>query len=216
MSKKFEELVTEALVVEKELRALSGDKPSIRGWVDACLKRGGLDYEDVEATKERLGGDYLKTRAVDSGAYLRDVRKYIMSGSMKEPPEAARVTKMYFSQRDGAVAELGGEKRMLFALFAVAAESVYQEKPELFGGIDDIDGHKAKVAQLAARREELHRRIPTAWDNSDVVIGRITSDFAALITWRMAPDCPVGNRDVAERLIDHLLERDAAPRREAA
>jgi hypothetical protein len=107
---------------------------------------------------------------------------------------------------------------MLFALIAVAAESAYQEKPELFGGIDDIDARKVKVAQLAARREELHKRIPTAWDNSDVVIGRITSDYAALITWRMAPDCPVGdkNSDIAERLIDWLLERDAAKSAKAA
>jgi hypothetical protein len=204
MSKKFDELINEALAVEREIRGLSGDKPSIRGWVDACLKRGGLDYEDVEATKERLGGDYLKTRAVDSGAYLRDVRKYITSGSMKEPPEAARIAKLYFSQRDGAVAELGGEPRMLFALLAIAAESAYQEKPELFGGIDDIDGHKARVAQLAARREELHKKIPTAWSNDDVIIGRIGSDFAALMSWRRAPDIAVGMGP--EALIDELLD----------
>jgi hypothetical protein len=54
VSKKFEELVTEALAVEREIRAMSGDKPSIRGWVDACLKRGGLVYEDVEDVKARL------------------------------------------------------------------------------------------------------------------------------------------------------------------
>jgi hypothetical protein len=38
-----EELVAEALAVEREIRLLSGDKPSIRGWVDACLSRGGLE-----------------------------------------------------------------------------------------------------------------------------------------------------------------------------
>jgi hypothetical protein len=127
-----------------------------------------------------------------------------MSGSMKEPPEAARITKLYFSQRDGAIAELGGESRMLFALFAIAAESAYQEKPELFGGIDDIDARKVKLAQLAARREGLHKKIPTSWDNSDVVIGRIGSDFAALITWRRAPDIAVGMGP--EALIDDLLD----------
>lgn len=206
VSKKFDELVNEALAVERESRALSADKPSIRGWVSACLSRGGLEYEDIESVKERLDGDYLRTRAVDSGAYVRDVRKYISTASLKEPPAADRITKLYFSQRDGAVAELGGEPRMLFALFAIAAESVYQERPELFGGIDDIDGHKAKLTQFAARREELHKRIPTSWDNSDIIVGRITSDYAALISWKMAPDCPVGNRDVAERLIEYLLE----------
>jgi hypothetical protein len=203
MSRKFDELVTEALAVEREIRSLSGDKPSIRGWVDACLKRGGLDYEDIEAAKERLGGDYLKTRAVDSGAYLRDVRKYIASGSLKEPPPADRIMRLYWSQRDGAVAELGGEPGMLFALVAIAAESAYQDKPELFGGIDDIDAHREKVAQLAARRAELHKKIPVSWSNDDVIIGRITSDFAALITWRRAPDIAVGMGP--EALIDELL-----------
>jgi hypothetical protein len=72
---------------------------------------------------------------------------------------------------------------MLFALVAIAAESAYIERPELFG-IDDIDAHRSKLTQLAARREELHKRIPTGWDNSDIIIGRITSDFAALITGR--------------------------------
>jgi hypothetical protein len=208
MSRKFDELVTEALVVEKELRGLSNDKPSIRGWVDTCLKRGGLEYADVEDVKNRLGGDFLRTRAVDSGAYLRDVRKYIMSGSLKEPPPADRIMKMYFSQRDGAVAELGGEPGMLFALIAVAAESAYQDKPEIFGGIDDIDAHKATLAQLAARRAELHKKIPVSWSNDDVIIGRITSDFAALITWRRAPDIAVGMGP--EALIDELLGGGAA------
>jgi hypothetical protein len=216
VSKKFEELVTEALAVEREIRLLSSDKPSIRGWVDACLKRGGLEYADVEDAKGRLGGDFLRTRAVDSGAYVRDVRKYILNAALKEPPPADRIMKMYWAQRDGAVAELGGEKRMLFALIAIAAEFVYQEKPELFGGIDDIDAHKVKVSQLAARREALHKKIPTSWDTSDIIVGRITSDYAALITWRVAPDTPVGNKDIAERLVDSLLEQDAAKSAKAA
>jgi hypothetical protein len=88
VSKKFDELVSEALAVEREIRSLSGDKPSIRAWISACLKRGGLEYVDIEDAKSRLGGDFLRTRAVDSGAYVRDVRKYILNGSLKEPPEA--------------------------------------------------------------------------------------------------------------------------------
>ena len=160
MGQKFNDLVDEALAVEKELRALSGDKASIGGWVSACLSRGGLVYEDVEAVKERLGSDFLQTRMVDSGAYCRDLRKYIAGGSVKEPPAADKIHRMFFAQRDGAVAELGGEPRMLFALFAIVAERVYQEKPELFGGTVDIDGRKARLAELAARREELYADFP--------------------------------------------------------
>ncbi len=163
MSKRFNELVTEALEVERDLRALSGDKPSIRGWVSACLSRGGLVYEDIEAVKERLGGDFLQTRMVDSGAYCRDLRRYIVNGSVREPPRADRIGAMYFSQRDGAIAELGGESKMLFALVATVAEKVYQERPELFGGIDDIDAHRERIAELEAKRAEVYRRFPTTW-----------------------------------------------------
>jgi hypothetical protein len=166
----FDALVDEALAVEKELRALSGDKPSIRGWVSACLSRGGLCYEDIEAVKERLGGDFLHTRMVDSGAYARDLRKYIVGGSLKEPPASDRIQRMFFAQRDGAIAELGGEPKMLFALVAIVAEQVYQERPELFGGIDDIDAHRARLTELEGKRAELHKRSattmrgwPSAW-----------------------------------------------------
>jgi hypothetical protein len=33
---------------------VGADKPSITGWVSACLNRGGLTYEDVEDVKARL------------------------------------------------------------------------------------------------------------------------------------------------------------------
>ena len=218
MGQKFNDLVDEALAVEKELRALSGDKPSIGGWVSACLKRGGLAYEDIESAKERLGGDFLRTRMVDSGAYIRDVRKYIINGSLKEPPAADRIQRMFFAQRDGAIAELGGEARMLFALFVVAAESAYIERPQLFGGIGDIDARKARLAELAARREELYAAFPSTWTHGDLHIGRVTSDSAALITFRLAPnEIPLHPFSTAgERLIDWLLRQEAEKQAKAA
>jgi hypothetical protein len=218
MSKAFDQLVSEALEVERELRSLSGDKPSIRGWVQACLKRGGLLYEDIEDVKERLGGDFLHTKMVDSGPYVRDLRKYLLNSSIKEPPAANRIAKLYFAQRDGAISELGGEARMLFALWAVAAEQVYQEKPELFGGIDDIDAHKSRIAELEAKTKDLYSRFQTTWQHSDLWIGRITSDGAALICFQKAPmEVPVHPPATAgERLVDYLLRQEGKPEREAA
>jgi hypothetical protein len=216
MSRQFDQLVSEALGVERELRALSGDKPSIRGWVDACLKRGGLLYEDIEAVKERMGGDFMHAQMADSGPYVRDVRKYILNESIKEPPPAGKITKLYFSQRDGAISELGGEARMLFALWALAAEWVYREKPELFGGIDDIDAHRARIAELEAKVKELYSRFPATWKHDDLWIGRITSDGAALICFQKAPqEVPVHPpASAGERLIDYLLRQGG--KREAA
>ena len=209
MTRQFDAAVDVALEIERELRSLSGDKPSIRGWVSACLSRAGLVYEDVEAVKERLGSDFLHTRMVDSGAYCRDVRKYIANGSLKEPPEAARIGKLYFAQRDGAVAELGGDPKLLFVLIAIVAEQVYQEKPELFGGIDDIDAHRARLAELEAKRKELYARFPSSWAHNDLHIGRITSDGAALITFaKAAGEVPVHPPETAgERLVEYLLRQ---------
>jgi hypothetical protein len=210
MSKQFDMLVSEALQAERELRSLSDDKPSIRGWVDACLNRGGLLYEDIEAVKERMGGDFMHAKMADSGPYVRDVRKYILNESIKEPPPAGKITKLYFSQRDGAISELGGEARMLFALWALAAEWVYREKPELFGGIDDIDGHRSKIAELEAKCAELYARFPTTWKHDDLHIGKITSDGAALITFvKAAGEVPIYHpRDAGERLVDWLLRQE--------
>ena len=212
MSQKFNDLVDAALAVEKELRALSGDKPSITGWVSACLKRGGLVYEDIESVKEKLGSDFLQTRMVDSGAYCRDLRKYLAASSVKEPPAADRIGKMFFAQRDGAIAELGGDPRRLFALVAITAERVYQEKPELFGGIDDIDARRARFAELEGKRAELHKRFPSTWAHNDLHIGRITSDGAALITFAKAPgEVPVHPPETAgERLVEYLLRQEVA------
>jgi hypothetical protein len=212
MSRKFDATVDVALEIERELRALSGDKPSIRGWVQACLSRGGLVYEDIEAVKERLGSDFLQTRMVDPGAYCRHLRRYTIGGSVKEPPAADRIQRMIFAKRDGAVAELGGEPKMLFTLVAIVAERVYQEKPELFGGIDDIDTHRARLAELEAKRKELYAAFPSTWTHGDLHIGRITSDGAALITFAKAPgEVPVHPPETAgERLVDHLLEQERA------
>jgi hypothetical protein len=210
MSRKLDELLDEALQVEREFRSLSADKPSIRGWVQACLSRGGVVYADIEAVKERLGSDFLQTRMVDAGAYSRDLRRYIVGGSLKEPPAADKIQRMFFAQRDGAIAELGGEPRMLFALIAIVAERVYQEKPELFGGIEDIDTHRARLAELEAKRKELYAAFPSTWTHGDLHIGRITSDGAALITFAKAPgEVPVHPAETAgERLVEYLLRRE--------
>ena len=107
---------------------------------------------------------------------------------------------------------------MLFALFAIVAERVYQEKPELFGGTVDIDGRKARLAELAARREELYAAFPSTWTHGDLHIGRITSDGAALISFRFAPnEIPLHPFSTAgERLIEYLLRKEHETEAKAA
>lgn len=55
--------------------------------------------------------------------------------------------------------------------------------------------------------DDLFRRIGTEWrtDNNNVVIGKITDDGAALVTFAMAPDVPIQPTSTAgERLIEAL------------
>ena len=126
--------------------------------MSACLSRAGLVYEDVEAIKERLGSDFLHTRMVDSGAYCRDVRKYIANGSLKEPPRGSQDREAVFRAKRRRCRRAWRRSGKLF-LIAIVAEQVYQEKPELFGGIDDIDAHRARLADSQAKRKEL-RQVP--------------------------------------------------------
>jgi hypothetical protein len=203
MSKKFDELIHEALQVEREIRSLSGDKPSLRCFIAECLARADASYDEVEAVKERLAEKLFGLHS-GCGAYIRNVTREIASGRLPEPPVKKRIGGLYWNQKDQAVVELGGHAEKLFLLWVVAAELAHQENPGVFGTVEDIEKHKARLAELEKKRGELHKKIPTGWSNDDVIIGRIGSDFAALISWRRAPDIAVGMGP--EALIDELLD----------
>jgi hypothetical protein len=204
MSKKFEEIVTEAVSVERELRRISSDKPSLRCFIAECLTRSGESYEAVEQVKERLL-EPVFGRKSGCSAFIRDLARKMANGHFSAPPEAKRIGSLYFNQKDEAVMELGAEPKRLFSLWVIAAEQAYQENPSVFGTVEDIEKHKARLAELEKKRGELYKNISsrTSWDNSDIIVGRITSDFAALISWRRAPDIAVGMGH--EALFEHLL-----------
>jgi len=71
---------------------------------------------------------------------------------------------MYWNQKDQAVLELGGHPEKLFLLRVVAAELAYQQNADVFGTVEDLAAHKAKLAELEAKRKELCARFPsTLW-----------------------------------------------------
>jgi hypothetical protein len=65
---------------------------------------------------------------------------------------------MYWNQKDQAVLELGGHAEKLFLLWVVAAELAYHQNPGVFGTIEDLAAHKARIAELGAKRAQLHER----------------------------------------------------------
>jgi hypothetical protein len=209
MSKQFDTLVSEALEAERELRALTPGKPSLRCFIAECLNRADANYGDVEAVKERLADPQF---GINSGCatFIRDLSKQLATGKFSGPPERKRVGGLYFNQKDQAVMELGAKPERLFLLWVIAAEVAYQQKPDVFGKVEDLAAHKARIAELEAKCVELYARFPTTWKHDDLHIGKITSDGAALITFvKAAGEVPIYHpRDAGERLVDWLLRQE--------
>jgi hypothetical protein len=59
--------------------------------------------------------------------------------------------------------------------------------PASSGTVEKLAAHKARLAELEAKRKELYAKFPSSWAHGDLHIGRITSDGAALITFAKAP-----------------------------
>ena len=219
MGHKFHELVTEALSVEKELRALLPGKLSLRCFISECLSRAGATYPEVEEIKARLEETNFE-RNSGTGPYIRHLTREIASGRLREPPAKERIGRMGFNQKDEAVLELGGRPEKLFLLWVIAAELASQKNDDgvVFGSVEDLAAHKRRISELEARRKELFAAFPTTWTHGDLHIGRITSDGAALITFAKAPgDVPVHPPETAgERLIEYLLRQKHETQTKAA
>jgi hypothetical protein len=217
MSKQFDMLVSEALAAERELRALTPGKPSLRCYIAECLSRGEASYEDVEMVKERLTDVNFSVHS-GCGAFVRGLTRQMLTGRISEPPAKGRVGSLFFAQKDQAILELGGQPERLFLLWVLAAEAAYQQNADIFGKVEDIAAHKARIAKLETKTKDLYSRFPSTWKHDDLWIGKITSDGAALICFQKAPqEVPVyPPASAGERLVDYLLRQEAKPEREAA
>ena len=173
--------------------------------------------EEVEAVKERLAEKHNSVHS-GSAAYVRYLTREVAGGRLREPPAKERISKMYWNQKDQAVLELGGHAEKLFLLWVVAAELAYLQNADVFGTVEDLAAHKARIAELEAKRAELHKRFPSTWAHGDLHIGRITSDGAALITFAKAPgEVPVHPPETAgERLVEYLLRKEHETEAKAA
>ena len=188
MTRQFDAAVAVALEIERELRVLTPDRPSLRCFIAECLSRADATYPDVEEIKMRLEATDFE-RNSGTGAYVRNLVREIASGRLREPPERERIGRLGSpcNQKDQAVLELGGDPEKLFLLWVIAAELVSQQNADVFGTVEDLGAHKAKLAELEAKRKELYAKFPSTWAHGDLHIGRITSDGAALITFAKAP-----------------------------
>ena len=123
------------------------------------------------------------------------------------------------NQKDQAVLELGGQPERLFLLWVIAAELAYQRNPDVFGTVEDL-GSAQGQDRGASRRSagSCTAEFPSTWAHDDLHIGRITSDGAALITFKLAAgEVPVHPPETAgERLIEYLLRQEHETEAKAA
>jgi hypothetical protein len=117
MTRQLDAAVDVALEIERELRVLTPDKPTLRCFIAECLARGDATYEEVEAVKERLAEKLFGLHS-GCGTYIRHLTREIASGRLPEPPAKERIGKMYWNQKDQAVLELGGHPEKLFLRWA--------------------------------------------------------------------------------------------------
>ena len=209
MSRQFDAAVDVALEIERELRVLTPDRPSLRCFIAECLARADASYEEVEVQKERLAEEHNSAHS-GSAAYVRHLTREIASGRLREPPEKERIGKMYWNQKDQAVLELGGHAEKLFLLWVVAAELAYQQNADVFGTVEDLAAHKTRIAEVEAKRKELYAQFPSTWGHNDLHIGRITS--MELRSFRF--DSPRTrfrciHSSAGERLVDYLLKKES-------
>ncbi|MGI8426516.1 MAG: hypothetical protein ACR2M4_07960 [Actinomycetota bacterium] len=217
MTRQFDAAVAVGLEIERELRLLTPDRPSLRCFIAECLNRADATYPAVEEIKSRLENTGFE-KTSGTGAYIRNVTREIASGRLPEPPARERIGRMDWNQKDEAVLELGGRPEKLFLLLVIAAEIAYQRNADAFGTVEDLAAHKAQIAELQAKRASLHKRFPSTWGHNDWHIGRVTSDGAALITFAKAPgEVPLHPPETAgARLIEYLLRQEVDARSKAA
>ena len=152
MGFKFNELVTEALSVERELRALTPDRPSLQVFHCRVLGEGRRLISGSRGEKGALGGG-TQLGPSGSAAYIRHLTREIASGRLREPPAKERIGRMYWNQKDQAVFELGGQAEKLFLLWVIAAELACQQNADVFGTVEDFAAHKARIAELGGEAQ---------------------------------------------------------------
>ena len=117
--------------------------------------------------------------------------------------------------------ELGGRPEKLFLLWVIAAEIAYQRNPDAFGNVEDLGGHKSRVAESRGEaRRATEARFPSTWVHGDLHIGtdherRRGADHTFP---KLAPgEVPVHPPETAgERLVEYLLRQEHETEAQAA
>lgn len=133
MSKEFEKLVTEAVGVERQLRAAEQWRLSARAWVASLIETSGATpqgYDDFKARIASRGRDELP----HLHAYIDTVVRGIGGGNYHSPPGTKHVAvvrgiaghDLYEDAKD----EAGDHGGSVWLLWGLAAERAGERYPE--------------------------------------------------------------------------------------
>ena len=200
-SSAFTELLDEGLKVKKELQKLYGEGKLSSGSYDrgALLNAGITENRRDELAKViESGPQFQMTRE-----YIKKAVRSIGDGNYSVPPRHLnRITFLpptEFSIMTGELAAIGCSP---LAAFAVAVKRAIQEYPHVFGTIEDMTQHQAKIKECESRLQSLYQSIETSWTKADIDIISAGGDLA-YIRYK-GTEVSVFGRNSGESLISHL------------
>jgi hypothetical protein len=200
---KLDELVKEAVDIERELRSIENGRMSYAAWLRHCFKEGEFDPPKLARVGAKVNAGTKAFAGVR--AWIANVAEYLSRGTCHTPPNDSLIRmNRHVDDARGELRELNAN---MWYAWALAVERAQALNTEAFGDVEDWPAHLARIAELKARRAELLPLFKNAWTADDVIISNFrSSDSSALITFRIAPGVTVGPlRDVGERLIASLL-----------
>lgn len=197
----FEQIVREAVEVQKELSALEHPGYS----TDKVLSASAFLRESLALAKssaKRIAA--LRKSSADSpatDATLRRMVTFICGPHCKAPP--TRSDRLRFLSNDATTAELAQLGNYSNAeLYALAVQIATERQPKIFGSAGSTATFQERLKELEQRHAELFNKINNGWTAEDILAG----ERDAPPTFRLAPSVTVAPAaSAAERLVKALL-----------
>lgn len=217
MSREFENLVKQAVRLERELRAAENWRLSAAAWVAALIENSEKTPQEYDDFKTRLASKN-QDQMPDLFSYLAVVQRGIAQGNYRSPPNMRHMhvvrgiavgDNTYQNAKDQAEMLEGN----IWLAWAVAAERAGARYPHVFGTDTDRRACESRVLELRNRRAVLLPKISESWQQDDLHVHDVRRDSSALIVFRLAlPDLIqiMPKAGSGERLVTYLASRPDA------
>lgn len=175
-------------------------KLSADAFVRQAVLNASTDDSRLDALKEKI--EKGRTFRWSQGFY-RASQRWIAEKTCSMPPKEERRLS-WLGRYDEVRAELAAVGSTPFELFALAARTVAKERPEVFGDLQDIEGHAREVAELKAEYAESLKRIESGYNGDDLIVGKTDSEGRARVSFRLTDGVVHLGPDCGQHLVDYL------------